>query len=116
MLYLTIEQEAILQNNIASTKLILLNSIIYYKQLNNKQPIKKLLELNFLPYFKEDKMNKLLSIEEVSELLGVKVSTLYSWVHMRKFTFVKVGRLLRFEKHTVDEWIRKNRIEARNNH
>jgi len=34
--------------------------------------------------------HELLSIEEAAEYLGVKKSTMYSWVFYRKIPFVKV--------------------------
>ena len=38
----------------------------------------------------------LIDIEHVSEHLGVKVNTVYSWVNQRKIPYVKVGRLIKF--------------------
>jgi excisionase family DNA binding protein len=50
-------------------------------------------------------MGKLLTIDEVSEILQVKKSTLYSWVHQGKLRHVKVSRLLRFRQEDIDRWI-----------
>ena len=50
-------------------------------------------------------MNKLLTPEEIAELLGVKLSTIYSWTHQKTIPYVKIGRLLRFRKKVIDEWI-----------
>ena len=51
-------------------------------------------------------MNKLLNIHETAEYLGVKVNTLYSWVHTRKIPVTKVGRLLRFNLTIIQEWLK----------
>jgi len=48
---------------------------------------------------------KLLSISEAADFLGVKVNTLYSWVHTRKIPYVKVGRLVRFDLAEIKSWL-----------
>ncbi|MBW2044328.1 MAG: helix-turn-helix domain-containing protein [Deltaproteobacteria bacterium] len=54
---------------------------------------------------------RFLSIQELAEYLGVKKNTLYSWVNMRKIPYTKVGRLVRFEKQKIDEWLKKHEVE-----
>lgn len=46
----------------------------------------------------------LLTVEEVAELLKVKVSTIYVWTSSRKIPFRKVGGLLRFDLDEILEW------------
>ena len=58
-------------------------------------------------------LERLLSIQEVAERLGVKQATIYSWTHQRKIPYVKAGRLLKFERQAIDAWIEKNRVESR---
>lgn len=41
-------------------------------------------------------MQKLLTIDEVAQMLNIKKTTLYDWVHKGKIRYVKVGRLVRF--------------------
>ncbi len=45
------------------------------------------------------------SIDEISEHLGVKKDTIYKWVAKKKIPAHKVGRLLKFKIKEVDEWI-----------
>ena len=60
-------------------------------------------------------MNKrLISIQELSELIGVKVSTLYEWVSKKNIPYVKVGRLTKFDLNKIDNWITERSIETRN--
>jgi len=54
--------------------------------------------------------HELLSIEEAAEYLGVKKSTMYSWVFYRKIPFVKVGRLVKFERIDLNKWIERRKI------
>ncbi len=47
-----------------------------------------------------------LSIDEISEHLGVKKDTIYKWVAKKKMPAHKVGRLLKFQIKEVDKWVR----------
>ena len=49
-------------------------------------------------------MNKLMTPEQTSKLLGVALSTLYGWTSDKKIPFRKVGRLVRFDPAEVDLW------------
>ncbi|MFC1599234.1 helix-turn-helix domain-containing protein [Candidatus Omnitrophota bacterium] len=54
-----------------------------------------------------------LGIKELSEYLGVKTRTVYSWISEQKIPYVKVGRLVRFELRKIDEWLDNNSVEPR---
>jgi len=56
--------------------------------------------------------NKLMSIPEVAEYLGVKISTIYDWVHCRQIPYHKIGRLVRFRPSDIDAWIASKRVEV----
>jgi len=47
-----------------------------------------------------------LSVEEVAHYLGIKRDTLYKWIYRKNFPAHKAGRLWRFRKEEVDEWVR----------
>jgi len=51
---------------------------------------------------------KLLTIEETSKMLNIKVGTLYVWVHQKKIPFVKIGRRLVFNELQLIEFINKH--------
>ena len=55
----------------------------------------------------------LIDIEHVSEHLGVKVNTVYSWVNQRKIPYVKVGRLIKFDLQDINQWIAERKITAK---
>lgn len=52
---------------------------------------------------------KLVTIKEVSNLLGVKESTLYSWVNNGSIPSYKLNGVLRFDMEEIEEWVRKSK-------
>jgi excisionase family DNA binding protein len=52
------------------------------------------------------KMEKLLSPEDVCELLAVEKSTLYSWTSRELIPFIKVNGLLRFRESEILKWLK----------
>lgn len=55
-----------------------------------------------------EKMNdRWLSVDEIGAYLGVKRDTIYKWISARNMPAHKVGRLWKFKKEEVDEWVRK---------
>jgi excisionase family DNA binding protein len=52
-----------------------------------------------------------LTIDELSQYLNIKKSTLYSNVKSGGLPHYKVGRLLRFKKEDADRWMENNRRE-----
>lgn len=53
-------------------------------------------------------MDKLLNAREVAQILGIKLSTVYDWVHRKKIDTVKVGSLVRFRPQAIEDYIRRN--------
>lgn len=47
-----------------------------------------------------------LSVDEIAAYLGIKRDTLYKWIKRRDMPAHKVGRLWKFRKEEVDEWVR----------
>lgn len=54
---------------------------------------------------------KLMTVEEVAEYLRVKPTTVYQWAKNGKIPAVKMGRLWRFGREEVEEWV-KNGMNA----
>ena len=52
--------------------------------------------------------NNLMTIQQVADLLGLSMHTLYKMVNQRRIPHVKVGRLLRFDREKLDEWLSLN--------
>jgi len=53
---------------------------------------------------------KLLNINELAEYLGIKISTVYSWVNQRKIPYIKVGRLVKFDQVDIDKWLAEQKV------
>ncbi len=54
---------------------------------------------------------RLINIQELSELTGLSMSTLYSWVSQRRIPFVKCGRLTKFDLQKINDWIEESSVE-----
>ena len=50
---------------------------------------------------------------ELASFLGVKLSTIYNWTHIGYIPHVKMGKLLRFRKDSIDEWLKKQERKGR---
>lgn len=47
-----------------------------------------------------------LSVEEISSYLGVTKDTVYKWLNEKELPAHKVGRLWKFKKEDVDNWVK----------
>jgi len=54
-----------------------------------------------------------LSVDNIAVYLGVKRDTIYDWIERRNMPAHKVGRLWKFKKGEVDEWIRSGGADER---
>lgn len=50
-----------------------------------------------------------LSVDEIAIYLGVKRDTVYKWVTRKCMPSHKVGRLWKFKREEIDEWIRSGK-------
>jgi excisionase family DNA binding protein len=46
-----------------------------------------------------------LSVDEIADYLGIKRDTVYKWISERQMPGHKIGRLWKFGKKEVDEWV-----------
>ena len=63
----------------------------------------------------EGSAEKLLNVPGLSDLIGVKKSTIRKWVHERRIPFLKVGRCVRFRPSSIEGWLKRSTIEGRSN-
>ena len=58
-------------------------------------------------------MERLMTAKQVSELIEVRPSTVYQWVHEGLIPNVNIGRCVRFKKDELFRWIDKNHRRER---
>ena len=56
-----------------------------------------------------------LSVDEIAAYLGIKRDTVYKWIAEKKMPAHKMGRLWKFRKEEVDEWVKSGGADARHN-
>ena len=61
----------------------------------------------------KDDSSRLLNMDEASNLLGLKKSTLYQVVMRKQIAHVKLGKLTRFRPEDIQAYISKNIVEVR---
>jgi excisionase family DNA binding protein len=47
-----------------------------------------------------------LSVDEIAEYLGIKRDTAYKWISEKHMPAHKLGRLWKFKKEEIDEWVK----------
>jgi excisionase family DNA binding protein len=57
----------------------------------------------------KENFKQILSIQEVSEYIGYKACSIYGLINRKSIPYFKMGRLVRFEKTKIDEWILSSR-------
>ena len=58
-------------------------------------------------------MNRLLTTDEVADLLNVKPSTIRKWVHLEQIPVVRLGRAVRFRVEAVEKWVNERSKQPR---
>jgi excisionase family DNA binding protein len=58
-------------------------------------------------------VGKLLTILQLSDLLQIKPSTIYKWVHYHYIPFVKLGSSVRFREKKIEGWLQKRERKGR---
>ena len=56
--------------------------------------------------------NRWLSVEEIAVHLGIKKDTVYKWVAKKHMPAHKVGRLLKFDKSEIDDWVKSGQAKS----
>ncbi len=59
---------------------------------------------------RKKRLPRLMTINELSEYLGLQKQTIYNWLHQKKISGLKVGKVWRFDRKYIDEWL-KNTIK-----
>ena len=56
----------------------------------------------------------LLSVDELAVYLGVSRWSVYQWINQRRVPYVKIGRLVRFDKVEIKRWLDSQRVKTFN--
>ncbi len=56
-----------------------------------------------------------LSVEQIADYLGINRDTVYKWIERKDMPSHKVGRLWKFKKTQVDDWIEAGRAGSEGN-
>ena len=56
---------------------------------------------------KKRRMPRLMSVDELAEYLGLRKQTIYNWLHQKRIQGIKIGKVWRFDRKYIDEWLRK---------
>ena len=56
---------------------------------------------------------RLLNIQQVAAYLGLSVHTVYKFASQRKIPHIKIGKLLKFDRHEIDRWIGAHAVKVR---
>jgi len=54
-----------------------------------------------------------LSVDEIAIHLGIKRDTVYNWISERQMPGHKIGRLWKFDRHEVNEWVKSGATGAK---
>jgi excisionase family DNA binding protein len=57
-----------------------------------------------------------LSVDEIAAYLGIKRDTIYKWIDEKSLPAHRLGRLWKFKKEEVDEWVLKGSAAERAPH
>ena len=67
------------------------------------------------PTSKTTTEDEFLDINELSKLIGLTKPTIYGHVHRNSIPFIKKGRMLRFSKHDILNWLQSGKSQSNNN-
>lgn len=56
---------------------------------------------------KTKRIPRLMSVVELADYLGLQKQTIYNWLHHRKITGIKIGKVWRFDREYIDAWLKK---------
>ena len=56
--------------------------------------------------------NRWLSVNEIADYLGIRSDTVYKWIPRKNMPAHKIGRLWKFRKEEVDQWIWRGEAKA----
>ncbi len=58
-------------------------------------------------------MEKLLTIQQLSEQIETPIKTIYQWTHIGFIPHYKLPKSVRFKMSEIDQWLQKRRCKGR---
>jgi len=55
----------------------------------------------------KERMPRLMNVDELADYLGLQKQTIYNWLHNKKISGIKIGKVWRFDRKYIDDWLRK---------
>ena len=55
---------------------------------------------------KKAKAPRLMSVDELADYLGLQKQTIYNWLHQKKISGIKIGKVWRFDRKYIDNWLK----------
>ena len=52
--------------------------------------------------------NRWLSVDEIAAYLGIRRDTVYKWISEKDMPAHRIGRLWKFQRDEIDDWVRKD--------
>ncbi|RJP59051.1 MAG: DNA-binding protein [Candidatus Auribacter fodinae] len=59
-------------------------------------------------------MERLLTVDELSEKLSLSKSTIYDYVHRGLIPYIKITKAVRFRPSAIERWINKKVVKTKN--
>jgi excisionase family DNA binding protein len=56
---------------------------------------------------KEKPTPQLMSIDQLADYLGLSKQTLYNWLSKKKIPGIKIGKVWRFKRAEIENWLKK---------
>jgi len=56
--------------------------------------------------------DRLVSVDEICEYLGISRDTAYKWIQHRGLPAYRLGRLWKFKKEEIEEWVKQAKGET----
>lgn len=53
------------------------------------------------------RISRLMSVDELADYLGLQKQTIYNWLHNRKISGIKIGKVWRFDRKYIDGWLKQ---------
>lgn len=58
-------------------------------------------------------MSRLMDIPELADYLRLRKQTIYNWLNQKKISGIKVGGVWRFDKKSIDKWLKSCEQKAK---